>query len=234
MFFSKVGMYHLHLCLPCSWLNSLCAHVLPYWSPQTLWVTPVISAPLPLTTGKTRRQRKGLYSHASCYRCMLLEDSRQLYFIPAYSKHWRVNLSRKQKNGPLCCWTKPYIFSFSPLFESSNPAFISKHCPSFSSAAFNRPLSYFLSPSSPLLLHSQTENVRWANAIHSRTKGKLGLLLQDLIDWCLRRDSPSPLTLSLAEALCVFLFYFFSLSFTHTHTNMKLNSAWGNVCLQSG
>lgn len=67
--------------------------------------------------------------------------------------------------------------SFALHFEPSNPPFISKRCPSFSSAALSHPLSHFLSPSSPPL-HCQTENVRWANAIHSLTNGKLGLLLQ--------------------------------------------------------
>lgn len=131
---------------------------------------------------------------------------------------------RNERGAELALWTKLFRVSFVLRSESSNPAFISKRCPSFSSAAFNRPHSYFLSPSSPLL-SSKTENVRWANAIHRLTKGKLGLLLQgsDRLEPEARFSfSHNPLTSW--SALCLFFLIY-------SHTNTKLNSAWGNLCL---
>lgn len=122
--------------------------------------------------------------------------------------------TRAVRSRTLGCRAQPLSVSFSLRFESSNAPFISKRCPSFSSAAFKRPLSYFLSPSSPLLCF-QTENVRWANAIHSLTKGKLGLLQQGsdrLVPEARFSFSLSPLTRW--SALC----FFFSHLLIHTHT----------------
>lgn len=44
-------------------------------------------------------------------------------------------------------------------------------------------------------------------------KGSWDSYCKDLIDWCLRQDSPSPLTLSLA------LLLFFPLIYSHVHTH---------------
>lgn len=127
--------------------------------------------------------------------------------------HWRPNQRQKQESSRVHYFTEP-----NSVIKIS---FISKHHCSFSSATFSLPLSYFLSPSSPLL-HLQTENVSRANVIHSSPKGSWDLYCKDLIDWNQRQDSPSSLTRSLARALCVSFF-----SFTLTkHT--KLNSAWGS------
>ena len=118
-----------------------------------------------------------------CYRCTPLNE---LHSFFTTTKRPRPNLRQTQERSRV----QPRLLS--PAVQHLLLAFaltrltfpsISKRCPSFSSAAFNHPLAYSLSPSCPPpppLLCFQTENVRWANAIHSLTKGKLGLLLQGL------------------------------------------------------
>lgn len=88
--------------------------------------------------------------------------------------------------------------------------FISKRCPSFSTAAFNHPLPCFLSPSSPPLFASRQRMQDELMQYTASPKGSWDFYCKDLIDWCLRQNSTSPLTVSLARELCASVF-----SFTH-------------------
>ncbi len=73
-------VHPVHVCV------RMCVYALLCWSPQTLQVTLVTSAPLPLTRGKRHRRHKGLFCHGAntpmplSYRCKLLEDGQKANF----------------------------------------------------------------------------------------------------------------------------------------------------------
>lgn len=149
----------------------------------------------PSSRGKRPRLCKGLFCHgantphahpttSAFYRCMLLEDgqwAKNSQPLPSTLKE-APNLETEKRAGAESHTSLPrqaaeHLF-LAPLW------LIPPTLPLFQSAALPSPLPLsttlsptFYPPLSPLL-HFQTENVRWANAIHSLTKGKLGLLQQ--------------------------------------------------------
>lgn len=158
-------IYHLH---------KLCIF---YQSLQTLWMTSVASAPLPLIRGN----KPGI----------ILSETRtgqSTSLQMQASKKWQVDhfpsalqegqIWEIQQECTHFIWAKLFTVSSSLYLSYLTfpfPFFQSGALPS--SLLLSNTLSYFLSPTSPPL-RFQTENVRWANAIHSLTKGKLGLLLR--------------------------------------------------------
>lgn len=105
--------------------------------------------------------------------------------------------------------------------------------PLFQSTALPSPLllstalSPIFYPPLPPFFCFQTGNVRWANAIHCLTKGKLGLLLQGSD----RLMPEARFFFSLNPLTCWSVCGFFFLIYTQTHTiYTKLNHAWGRLC----
>lgn len=120
--------------------------------------------------------------------------------------------------------TEPSCSKSLSRFACSHPTLIL-----FQSAALLSPpllsttLSSFALFPSPFLCYFQTENGRWANAIHSLTKGNLGVLQQGSDRLVPQARSASPLTLPPAGALCV------SNLLTHSLTHKLVYSA--TLCL---
>lgn len=124
--------------------------------------------------------------------------------------------------------TEPSCSKSLSRFACSHPTLIL-----FQSAALLSPpllsttLSSFALFPSPSLCYFQTENGRWANAIHSLTKGNLGVLQQGSDRLVPQARSASPLTLPPAGALCVSNLLTHSL--THTQTCVQCYAVLGGV-----
>lgn len=213
---------------------SVCVHVyvcVSYWSHRHVEWPQFLQLHYLLAGEKTQVVVRIILSWpnqpcAPLHRCRLLTNG-PTSLLPCYthSQIWEWN--KRWADRTLHNWIKLFSVSSSLHFEPYNLFF-------FQSAALPSPLllsntllSFLLycSPA-PLLLFFffclQTENVRWANAIQSLTKGKLGLQLQGSD----RLAPEARFSLSLASELWVSYF-----SFTHTYTyTLELNYAWGIPC----
>lgn len=147
----------------------VCAYV--GFAVLTLWVTSVTSAPLPLTRGKRIILSRNKHSRAPFYRCKLLGNGSSLHsFDAAHTDDQIWDRNKRWTECVLSPLLSRITLSCTPLYFKALPFLL--HCRfQPSSPLFSIPL---VTP--PLCF--QTENARWANAIHSFTKGKLGLLLQ--------------------------------------------------------
>lgn len=200
----------------------VCMYSLPSGSPTDTLSDPIYFCSITPHQGNRQRQCKGLLRHGPLYRCMHSEDDRR---AATCIEEWT------HQN-----WVRP--ISISLCFDSSNFPRISKCRPCCSTAAFNRPPSYLVSPSPPF---SSSRQRMWDELMQNAAylKGCWDFNCKDLIDRCLRQDSLSPFTFRARWSF--FLFFFFSCIHKHkrkhthvdprTHTHTQSNEAWGSFFL---